>query len=223
MMRFSPTLAPLLLTFVLPSVLLAQGLQGGLSLSDLFGGDVEQADSRQGLVAGGSFTILRLGPVSLGPEVYYAQKGAGDTRLQVESAAAYDRFGLEYLEVPVLARLAFQVPGADWLGIYAQGGPAFAWNLDCSIEPTADGGATVSDGCAFGSSGGVESVVEKAEQGLVLGGGVELRIANMGAVTLDGRLVRGLSRIGDPDIRNQAVSFMVGYSLAGRRGPPGGM
>lgn len=221
MIRLGTTLATLL--FALPSSLVAQGLQGGLNLSELFGGDVVEADARRGLVAGGSFTVLRFGPLSIGPEIHYAQKGAVDTRLHVESPAAYDQFGLEYLEVPVLARLAFQMPGADWLGVHVQGGPAFAWNLDCSLEPSAEGGAAVKDGCAFGASGGAERVVEKAEQGLVVGGGVELRIADLGAVTLDGRLVRGLSRIGDPDIRNQAVSFMLGYSLA-RSGPRyGGM
>jgi hypothetical protein len=216
-------LAALTLATLVPANLDAQGLQGGLNLSELFGGDVEQADTRRGIVAGGSLTLLTVGPISIVPQVYYAQKGAADTQLLVESPASYDQFGLEYLEVPVLARVGGRIPGAQWLGIYAQGGPAFAWNLDCSIEPGADGGATVSDGCGFGGPGGAEAAVKRAEQGLVLGGGVEFRVLDLGLVTLDGRMVRGLSRIGDPDVRNQATSLMIGYSFSGRRGPPGGM
>jgi hypothetical protein len=211
------------LTILVAPNLAAQGLQGGLNLADLIGGAVDRSDTRRGLVGGGSYALLTLGPVSIGPELYYAQKGADATRLVVESPELYDEFGLEYLEVPIIARIGFRVPGVDWLGVYVQGGPAFAWNLDCTIRPGENGSAEVNDGCAFAGAGGVDSVIDKAEQGLVVGGGLALRVFNVGSVTFDGRLVRGLSRIGDPEIRNQATSLMVGYSFAGRgndRGRP---
>lgn len=195
------------------------GINGGLSLSDLVGSGVDQVDTRQGLTGGMGYTVLSIGPVSLGPEIHYVQKGSGSIMLDPEAGAAFDEFGLDYLEIPVILRLGFPLPVGDGaVRGYAEGGPAFAWRVNCAIAPTQEGGAQLSDECAFDSLDNVESVVDSADQGAIFGGGLIFRIEQLGgAVSLDGRLARGLSRLdggGDLDARNRAFSLTLGYDFS---------
>ncbi len=199
-----------------PGFVAAQGaIRGGPSLADLIGADVVSDDARTGLNAGGGWTLLTLGPVSIGPELYYAQKGADRARIESESAPFLEEFGLEYVEVPLLARMGFGVPGLDWADGYIQGGPALAWRLSCSIRVSDEGSAALSDDCAFGEFQGVDAVVESADRGALFGAGLFIPVFDLGALNLDMRLVRGLRRLdegaGGPDVRNRAFSVMLGY------------
>ena len=47
---------------------------GGINLSQFIGDDVENSEGLMGLNAGLSFSIINIGPVSIVPEVYYAEK-----------------------------------------------------------------------------------------------------------------------------------------------------
>jgi hypothetical protein len=127
----------------LPGQVEAQfGLAAGPTLADLIGSDVQSSDSRSGLTAGGSYTLFNLGPVAIGPELFYAPKGAAETQLLVESPEFFQEVGLDYVEIPVLGHLTFAVPGLeDRLWASVTGGPAFAWKLNCSIQMTETGGA----------------------------------------------------------------------------------
>lgn len=193
------------------------GLKGGLSLADLIGGDVQSSETRTGLNAGGAMTLLRIGPVSVGPELYYAQKGADAARLGVESPAMFEQFGLDYLEVPLIGKISIGIPGVQFLHAYAQGGPAFAWKLHCNIERDEEGQAQLNDDCAFAQNQDAQAFIDSADRGVVLGGGVNINVMNFGVINLDGRHVRGLSRLaegtGTPEVRNRATSLMVGYSF----------
>jgi hypothetical protein len=201
-----------------PVELAAQGaIRGGPSLADLIGADVTTDDGRTGLNAGGGLTLLTLGPLTIGPELYYAQKGADRARLASEGSAFLDEFGLDYVEVPLLARIGFGVPGLDWADAYVQGGPALAWRLNCSIRTQEGGGAALSEDCAFGQFDGVDAVVDSADRGALFGAGLFIPVMNLGAVNFDARMVRGLARLDDgaggPDVRNRAFSFMIGYAF----------
>ena len=66
----------------------------------------------------------------------------------------------------------------------------------------------------------------------MLAGGFDFAVGSVGAINIDARLTRGLSRLAQgsdgPDIRNQAFSVMLGYSFglpgslgAGAMGGPG--
>jgi hypothetical protein len=198
------------------------GVRGGVSLSSLFGGDVSQADTRQGLTGGFSTTLLTLGPLSLGPEVHYVQKGSELTQLNPEALESFQEFGLDYVEVPVMLRLGIPLPFGDG-GVrgYAEGGPAFAWRVNCTISPDA-GGVGLSDECAFAQFQDAETVVTSADRGAVVGGGLIVELPMVGGfVTLDGRLVRGLTRLGAGEdglqARNQAFSLTLGYDLGAFR------
>jgi hypothetical protein len=210
-------------------------LRGGLSLSDLAGRGVESSDARQGLTGGGGWTLVSLGPLSLGPELYYVQKGTAALAFDAETGApvSFEEFGIDYLEIPVIARLGFGLPVGDGvLRGYASGGLAWAWRLQCSFRPAASGtgagtgtgtgggvgGAALSDGCAIPQFERFDDVIRSADRGTILGGGLVLRVGNFGNVTLDARQVRGLSRLArdpeDPEARNRAFLLTLGWDLA---------
>jgi len=183
------------------------------------GGGVDRSDTRQGFTGGLAASLFTVGPVSVGPEIHYVQKGTGSILLEPEAGAAFDEFGLDYLEVPVIVRLAFPLPVGDGrVRGYAEGGPAFAWRVNCAIVPTAEGSAALNDECAFDSLDDVESVVDSADQGAILGGGLIFEIQSLGsAISLDGRMARGLSRLGgsgDLDARNRAFTLTLGYDFS---------
>ena len=196
------------------------GLRGGMNLSKFVGAGSTNSQSATGLNLGASIPLIHLGPLSIVPEVYYSQKGAKQfdpSALAAGSATAPTTldFGLDYIEVPVLAKLSF--PLARRLHGYVAGGPAYAWNINCSISVTSAGETSNVSDCnqTFGS---FKTAMQKADRGIVAGGGLDLDVLGFGGLNLDARVVRGLSRLTtatagttSADIKNQSVSLMLGY------------
>lgn len=178
-------------------------LRGGVNLTTFVGGDAEDVESRKGLNLGAAIPLFHFGPVAIVPEIYYAQKGADAPSTGFGLAA----LRLDYIEVPVLARLNF---GSGSLRPYLQAGPSFAWQLDCSISLDAVG--TGNDDC--GQS--LNDELKDYDQGIVFGGGIDFGLAGIGALNLDARFERGLARITDnADLKNQAFTLMLGWQVGG--------
>lgn len=198
------------------------GLRGGMNLSKFVGSSAGNSESATGLNVGASISLIHLGPVSIVPEVYYSQKGARQFdpgALAAGSAAAPTTldFGLDYIEVPVLVKVSF--PLARVLHGYVAGGPAYAWNIDCSISVTGSGATTNTSNCnqTFGS---VKTAMQKADRGIVAGAGLDFNAFGLGGLNLDARVVRGLTRLTTStagttgaDLKNQSVSLMLGYYI----------
>lgn len=209
-----PILLALLIPMLLPGPAQAQlGIKGGINVVDFFGDDVQEADRRPRLAGGASFDFLSLGPLTLAPEMYYAQKGAEQfqTRLMEQEPA---EISLAYVEVPVLLRLALPF-GGRWFRPYLAGGPVFGWQLDCKVSARSDGAQPECDQL-LGGEGQLESTLREYEQGLMFGAGVAVSLfRGIGAITLDGRYAQGLTRLdgaeGAPDIQNRALAVMLGY------------
>src|SRR4030095_12640265 len=92
-----------LLVIVLAAPASAQfGLRGGVNLSKFVGGNSD-SDARKGLNLGATIPLIRLGPLSIVPEVYYSQKGATDFN---SALATNFKYSLDYIEVPVLAKIS---------------------------------------------------------------------------------------------------------------------
>ncbi len=231
-MALSGAFAGVALGLFLPAGASAQfGIRGGLSLSDLTGSGVQTSEQRQGLTGGAGYTLLRLGPIEIGPELSYVQKGTGDLLLAAQGmdpgspgmpppTADFVEFGIDYLEVPLLARLVVDLPvGGAGTAAYVQGGPAWAWRLQCTIRTTGDGGVGLNDGCQIPQFERVDDVVRAADRGAVFGAGLFVPVGSMGQITLNGRLVRGLDRVAadpnDPEARNRAFLFTLGWDLSG--------
>ena len=198
------------------------GFRGGMNLSRFVGSAASNSESATGLNVGASISLIHLGPVSIVPEVYYSQKGAKQFDPAVLAAGPTAApttldFGLDYVEVPVLAKLSF--PLARRLHGYVAGGPAYAWNINCSISVTSGGATTNTSDCnqTFGS---FKTAMQKADRGIVAGGGLDFNAFGLGGLNLDARVVRGLTRLTTStagttgaDLKNQSVSLMLGYYI----------
>jgi hypothetical protein len=209
-MRILAAAALCIFTVARPAV--AQfGFRGGMNLSKFVGADAApHNESARGLNLGATITLLHIGPVSIVPEVYYAEKGSKEIDLATATTFEY---GLDYIELPVLIKVAFPIKG--WLRGYVDGGPAYAWNINCSVSATDAGTTNTLNECGemFRS---FDTAMEKADRGVVMGAGLDFTIRGLGGLNLDARLVRGLARLKPgtgSDIKNQAASLMLGYYI----------
>ena len=202
------------------------GLRGGMNLSKFVGDDAASESSTK-LRMGASLSLLRVGPVSLNPEVYYAQRGGRQIAPASEPnplVQAYD-FSMNYLEVPLLVKLSLVKVGP--IRPYIAGGPVYAWQLECDVSLIGLTSETEQD-CEDDTFTNARTAIKNADTGIMAGAGIDFNVFGIGAITLDARLVRGLDRITEDssaggDVKSQAVSLMLGYSIgAGGSGGLGG-
>lgn len=204
------------------------GLRGGFNLSKFVGADVQETEDLLGLNFGLSFSIINLGPISIVPEVYYAEKGTRFTdqfqQLQQmdpqESANPEDvdlEFNLAYVEIPILAKVRLPFLSTRVIHPYIAGGPVFGFRLDCSISFTNNNAEQEIQDCADGNFSDLETTFNDADRGYVLSSGIDFQIPILGTLTLDGRYYRGLSRLieneENDDIYNQNFTLMLGYTI----------
>lgn len=186
------------------------GLRGGINLSKFVGGSAE-SDTRKGLNLGATVPLIRLGPISIVPEVYYSQKGATEFN---PALATNFKYSLDYIEVPLLAKLSIPL-SKRFLKFYVAGGPTYAWNLKCEFTATSDPSAAVQEcGQNFKS---FNTALKSADRGIVGSAGLDFNFFGLGGVNLDARMVRGLARLRESstgsDVKNQVFSLMLGYYL----------
>jgi hypothetical protein len=192
------------------------GLRGGVNLSKFVGADAAGSEAIRRLSLGASIPLIHIGPFSVVPELYYSQKGA--RQLNPLAPGQPFSFGLDYIEVPVLAKVSFPLKGL--LRGYVGGGPAYAWRIDCSISVSDTTVTNTFNNCSetFGS---FKTAMQKADRGVVVNGGLDFKVPGLGGLNLDARLIHGLSRLTPGttggDIKNQAVSLMLGYYLGAPR------
>ena len=173
------------------------GLKGGLNLADFVGNDAGDSQSTVGLNAGGSFQILQFGPVSFGPELFYAQKGS---ERQVVTApgggtvTGTSKFNLAYVEVPVLLTVRLIDSPGSRIRPFVHAGPVFGWNLNCTID-FSDPDTAPEETCASLLGGDIQSTLEDYEQGITFGGGLDVAVVpGQGALTLAvGNIIGGNS------------------------------
>lgn len=207
------------------------GIKGGINLTRFVGSDADAYESTPGLDLGASLSLATLGPIQLLGEVYYRQKGAeldpaDPAALQELAEGGSYEIGLDYVEIPLLARLDLGGPGSR-IRPYLVGGPAFGWRVSCGVSLSgAEAGAAEPECDDLTENFG--STVRSYEAGAVAGGGLEFSLAGLGGVSLDARYTRGLSKIGEGgdalNIRNQSFTVMLGYFFGmgvGGMGPGG--
>lgn len=174
------------------------GVRGGATLSRLqfdVAGEAPSTSSRIGLTGGVFVRRPVLRRVDLQVEALYAQKGT-----KVEESGVTSSVWLDYLDVPVLARVAPR-RGSRF---YLVGGGSFAVRVRARTR-TPFGGATEEIDIA--------DEVTSTDLGLVAGGGVEF-----GRLIVDGRYTHGLSDIDhdtsdDVSIFNRVVSITAGVKF----------
>lgn len=202
-------------------------LKGGLNLTNFVGGDAGDTDREEGLNLGASIGLVRVSRVQVLAEVYYRQKGASGSLTDLgpivppaggsTPTSQNLEVGLDYVEIPVVARIDLGKPTGSWFP-YLFGGPAFGWRVDCSVALESGTSETKCDDLTEN----LEQTIRDYDLGMVIGAGLDYALPRgIGALNLDARYTGGLSKIGDGDealdIRNQAFSVMLGWSFA----PPG--
>ncbi|MCU0353830.1 MAG: PorT family protein [Cytophagales bacterium] len=193
-----------------------------MSLSDNVAfGDVK---SKAGLALGAAFELPLTDALSIQPELLFVQKGWRET-----SSSAEIRLGLNYLEIPVLAKYRFGE--ADELHFFGYAGPYFGFGLGGRYR-FSGGGSSESATVRFGDepdnySGndlylGGSDEVSRMDAGLNIGAGVGLPLGP-GVATFEARYGLGLVNLNKPgqgqsrsDVLSQHRVFgiFVGYSLS---------
>lgn len=219
----------LLLTILFTHQTKAQiGIRGGINLSQFVGEDVSETEELLGLNAGLSFSIIQMGPVSIVPEVYYAEKGTRFTeqirqfqQMNPETPVNPEEidleFNLAYVEIPVLIKVQLPFLSTKVLHPYVAGGPVFGFRMDCDISFSNGNAEQEIQDCTDENLDDIEATFNDADRGYVLSTGIDFQIPILGTLTLDGRYYRGLSRLieneENDDIYNQNITLMLGYNI----------
>lgn len=141
------------------------GVKGGFSYGNVSNSGFLPGDlgGRTGFTAG--FALSPRGVLGFGGEALYAQRG-------VTSSTVTDSRSLDYLDVPVYARVSVPAPG---LAPFAYAGPMLSYEIRCR----SGGGSCPDTGRPRTSYAGV------------IGGGAAL--GGPGSVSIEGRYVYGLT------------------------------
>ena len=175
---------------------LTTGVKGGVNFSsvkfDSPAGDLT-LDWRLGAVVGGFIRFPLFSWLELQPEVLYSVKGGKREEFGVNSSVL-----LDYLEVPVLARM----PMGGASKYFAVAGPYVGFRMRARTRTEFSGSTEEID---------ISDSVERMDFGLAVGGGVEF-----GSIMLDGRYSFSLTDI-DADTsdevkgKNRVVTATVGF------------
>lgn len=162
--------------------------KGGLNYSTF--NDTENVEYKTGFLIGGYANFkIPMSPVSVQPEVLYAQYGA-----DVEDSDA--SFVVNYVQVPVLLKFGFETPAAK-PNVYF--GPYMSFNTKAEIEND-DGSLNLEDNA------------KDTEFGVVVGAGVDVSKIRLGL-----RYTAGLSNVADDDFndsaKNGALALTIGLAF----------
>lgn len=172
------------------------GIRGGLNIANL--NNVDDTDARTGLLAGAYLNFkVPMSPVSIQPEILYAQKGfEATTTVSGQQVNATTK--LDYIEVPVLAKFSF-APGPLTPKVYF--GPYVGFNVKAEVEAESGGNSASVD---------VKDSIKDTDFGVVVGAEVSFSKLNVGL-----RYGAGLTKIAedDSDGKNGVFSIVAGISL----------
>jgi hypothetical protein len=183
------------------------GIFGGAAMSKLSGpalDDIENVKSRLGLHAG---IFLELGlsrNVAIQPEVAYAMRG-----VKLMEGTTDITFQADWVEVPLLLKLAFPSNSGSNVRPHLYAGPAVAFKMGCTAKGE-EGNVSVSVDCEE-----FEAVLKGTDFGLVVGGGLDLGRLMLGARYTIGmtNLNDGENLSSDEEFKSRSISFLVGYAL----------
>lgn len=190
---------------------LTAGLKGGMNIANLHGKDVKELEeemgvdfvSKMGFCAGGFITYNLNDMFAIQPELLFTMKGAKAER-EILGETVKVTMKLNYLEIPVLAKLSIPTPGNVRPSLFV--GPSLAIKLSSKFKTEIAGISEEED---------IEEL-KSTDFGLVFGGGIDFGLGR-GKLTVDARYTLGLTKVHEPeegeeiDIKNGAISIMVGY------------
>jgi len=176
------------------------GIKAGVAMSNIFGRDVYDQKFRAGFSYGIFMTYGFGRTFAVQPELLFVMKGSKYVN-GVGSDAYRETMSLEYVELPILAKVYLPLSRNFRILVFA--GPAPALNIRARVD------------ARFAGESQQETLdnVMGVDVGLAVGAGIEVPVGR-GRITFDARYTAGLttlSKEADDDIRNGAVSFLLGY------------
>ena len=178
------------------------GIKAGLALANIFGRDVYDQKFRAGFSYGIFMTYGFGRSFALQPELLFVMKGS--KYVNGSGSDAYrETMSLEYVELPILAKFYLPLSRAFRTHIFA--GPTPALNIRAGVD------------ARFAGESQQETLdnVMGFDLGLAAGAGIEVPIWR-GRITVEVRYTAGLTTLSkepDDDIRNGAMSFLLGYTF----------
>lgn len=175
------------------------GLKGGLNFANISGSDAD-SEIRTGFTGGISLDISVPGPLGIESGAFYSQKGA-----EFSEDGSEGTLSLDYIEVPVLAKVGFGPPGPASPHIIL--GPYVGFNVSAESEVSGGG---------FTFSGDISDDVNDTEFGGIAGLGIDL---NLGLTKLNAQARYGMgftnifTEDGDEEIKNSVISIVVGIQF----------
>jgi hypothetical protein len=173
------------------------------------GKDADDSEYKSGLVAGGFATYSILDRYAFTAKVLFNQKGAksedGDVKEQ-----------LNYIEVPVLARVFFNREGTVRPNVFF--GPSFGFLTGAKWKIGDEDYENVEDiaSSPFGDVDSYKDVYNTFDFGVSLGLGLSIRVANEMYFIIDTRYTYGLSEVyknADGSSNNQNATVTAGLSF----------
>lgn len=196
------------------------GARAGASFATLSGDAFEEAGYRPGF-AGGLFATVNVNPLlAIQPEVLFVQRGATvdeDGGLSPFGTDQADEIRINAIEIPLLVRVAVPTQSAARPHLFF--GPSLGVVLSASRE--FDDGTLGEDDDLF-EDDDFEDALKSTDVGMVVGGGLDVRLPVAGKVTLDGRYTVGLTDVFDeeelglaeaPDAKNGTFQVSLGFGL----------
>jgi len=177
------------------------GIKGGLNFANLAGAE-DDLDSRTGLHAGlvldFSFPMI---PIGIESGIYYSQKGA-----EVSEEGLTATWKLDYIEVPVMAKLNVGPPGP--FSPHLLLGPYAAYNINSELDVTA-GAASLTD-----ETDDFSEITTDIDFGGVIGIGADF---NLGVTKLNvqARYSRGFIDVNDNGFEDESQKNSVFSISAG--------
>lgn len=175
------------------------GIKGGINLANFTNADDFDTEIRSGFTGGISMDISLPGaPIGIETGAYYSQKGAEFTDVD-------GSINLDYIEVPLLAKINFGLPGPATPHILV--GPYLGFNINAEAEgPESD--------VTF--SGDISDEINDTDFGGIAGLGIDF---NVGLTKLSAQARYGLGFTSileddsDDDYKNSVVSLVLGIQF----------
>lgn len=175
------------------------GIKGGLNITNITNVDYD-TDPRNGFTIGASIDFsIPAAPIGIETGAYYSQKGA-----KASDGGFTSNLKIDYIEVPVLAKINLGPPGP--ISPHLIAGPYAGFNINADAE-VSDGSGSV--------SGDVSDDVEDIEFGGMAGLGLEFNLA-VTKLSAQFRYSAGFTSIYSDDSsdgKNAVFSVVVGIGF----------
>ncbi len=189
---------------------LGKTIKGGVSYAKVTNDQFDDSDREMGFAVGMAFSYDLVPGISLNPEVLYVQQGGKYEFTMIDeygmpAGNAEMVWDLDYIQIPVLARVSLPVVGSVLPTLIA--GPALSYNV--KKEYTTEGSA--------GSVTEELDYIKDTDLSLIFGLGMKLGAGPAG-VNLELRYNHGLTDLNDSvdgtaKIQNRSLQALVGVSF----------